>query len=84
MTPRLLTIMGSGETAPTMVKVHRSVVEQLGPGAGAGLLLDTPFGFQTNAAEIASRAVDLLPRQRRSRRSRWPACGGRRPRRPRR
>jgi hypothetical protein len=57
MTPRLLTIMGSGETAPTMVKVHRSVVEQLGPGPVHGLLLDTPFGFQTNASEIASRAV---------------------------
>ncbi len=57
MTPRLLTIMGSGETAPTMVKVHRSVVEKLGPGTAPGLLLDTPFGFQTNAAEIASRAV---------------------------
>ncbi len=57
MIPRLLTIMGSGETAPTMVKVHRSVVEKLGPGSGPGLLLDTPFGFQTNAAEIASRAV---------------------------
>jgi hypothetical protein len=49
--------MGSGETAPTMVKVHRSVVEQLGPGPVHGLLLDTPFGFQTNAPEIASRAV---------------------------
>ena len=65
MTPRLLTIMGSGETAPTMVKVHRSVVERLGAGSGPGpglgtargLLLDTPFGFQTNAPEIASRAV---------------------------
>jgi hypothetical protein len=49
--------MGSGETAPTMVKVHRAVVDQLGPGEGHGLLLDTPFGFQTNASEIASRAV---------------------------
>jgi hypothetical protein len=49
--------MGSGETAPTMVKVHRSVVEKLGPGPVHGLLLDTPFGFQTNASEIASRAV---------------------------
>jgi hypothetical protein len=57
MTPRLLTIMGSGETAPTMVKVHRSVVERLGPDTPPGLLLDTPFGFQTNAAEIAARAV---------------------------
>jgi len=55
--PRLLTIMGSGETAPTMVKVHRSVVEHLGPGEVHGLLLDTPFGFQTNATEIAARAV---------------------------
>ncbi len=60
MSPRLLTIMGSGETAPTMVKVHRAVVEQLGPGAGPGLLLDTPFGFQTNASEIASRAVSYF------------------------
>jgi hypothetical protein len=49
--------MGSGETAPTMVKVHRAVVERLGPGAVEGVLLDTPFGFQTNAAEIAARAV---------------------------
>ncbi len=57
MTPRLLTVMGSGETAPTMVKVHRSVVERLGPGEVDGLLLDTPFGFQTNASEIAARAV---------------------------
>jgi hypothetical protein len=57
MTRRLLTIMGSGETAPTMVKVHRSVLEKLGPGVAPGLLLDTPFGFQTNASEIASRAV---------------------------
>ncbi|HXQ42994.1 MAG TPA: hypothetical protein VN816_00005, partial [Acidimicrobiales bacterium] len=55
--PRLLTIMGSGETAPTMIKVHRSVVGRLGPGPVHGVLLDTPFGFQTNAPEIAARAV---------------------------
>jgi len=57
---RLLTIMGSGETAPTMAKVHRSVVERVGPGKADALLLDTPFGFQTNAAEIAARAVDYF------------------------
>jgi hypothetical protein len=71
----LLTIMGSGETAPTMVKVHRAVNERLqAAGAGTevraahdsgstsvhGLLLDTPFGFQTNAAEIAARAVSYF------------------------
>jgi hypothetical protein len=58
--PRLLTIMGSGETAPTMIKVHRAVVERLGPGPVHGVLLDTPFGFQTNAPEIAARAVDYF------------------------
>jgi hypothetical protein len=58
--PRLLTIMGSGETAPTMIKVHRSVVERLGPGPVHGVLLDTPFGFQTNAPDIAARAVEYF------------------------
>ena len=48
-----------------MIKVHRAVVERLGPGPVHGVLLDTPFGFQTNAPDIAARAVDLLPRQRR-------------------
>jgi cyanophycinase-like exopeptidase len=58
VTPRLLTIMGSGETSPTMVRVHRHLFERLGPSAGGrALLLDTPFGFQENASEIAARAV---------------------------
>jgi hypothetical protein len=52
--------MGSGETAPTMIKVHRSVVERLGPAPVHGVLLDTPFGFQTNAPDIAARAVDYF------------------------
>jgi len=55
--PRLLTIMGSGETAPTMVKVHRQLLERMGPPPVAAVLLDTPFGFQENAREIAGRAV---------------------------
>ena len=54
---RLLTIMGSGETAPTMVKAHRAVVDRLGPSPGHGVLLDTPFGFQMNADELVARAV---------------------------
>jgi hypothetical protein len=40
-----------------MIKVHRAVVERLGPEQTPGLLLDTPFGFQTNAGELAARAV---------------------------
>ena len=49
--------MGSGETAPTMVKMHRSVVEHMGGTVAGAMLLDTPFGFQTNAIELGERAV---------------------------
>ena len=52
--PRLLVIMGSGETSPTMVKVHRLVFDRVGPGPA--VLLDTPYGFQTNAEDISHRA----------------------------
>jgi hypothetical protein len=58
--PRILTIMGSGETAPTMVKVHRAVLERLGPPPVPAVLLDTPFGFQENATELAQRVVDYF------------------------
>ena len=57
--PRLLTLMGSGETAPTMVKVHREVVGRLGRAARAALL-DTPYGFQENASELAQKAVQYF------------------------
>lgn len=53
---RLLVIMGSGETSPTMVKTHKEVFERLGPGPVPAVLLDTPFGFQENADDIAHRA----------------------------
>ena len=50
--------MGSGETAPTMVKVHRELVARL--SKPAAVLLDTPYGFQENAPELASRAVEYF------------------------
>ncbi|MFC7386425.1 hypothetical protein [Sphaerisporangium rhizosphaerae] len=53
--PGVLVLMGSGETAPTMVEVHRSVVGRFGRGPRA-LLLDTPYAFQENAADISARA----------------------------
>src|ERR1017187_8284130 len=55
--PRLLAIMGSGETAPTMVKVHRQLLERMGPAPVPAVLLEPPFGFQENAGGIAGRAV---------------------------
>ena len=54
--PRLLVIMGSGETAPTMKAPHRSVFERLGDAVEA-VMLDTPFGFQENAPTLASTTV---------------------------
>ena len=58
-TPRLLTIMGSGETAPTMMKPHRDLIARL-PGTPSAVVLDTPYGFQENAPELAGRAVEYF------------------------
>jgi len=55
--PRLLTIMGSGETSPTMVKTHRALLERLSPAPVPAVLMDTPYGFQENAADITEKAV---------------------------
>src|SRR4051812_32625234 len=57
---RLLTIMGSGETAPTMVKVHRRLLAE--GGGGPAVLLDTPYGFQENASDISVRAQEYFDR----------------------
>jgi cyanophycinase-like exopeptidase len=53
--PGLLVVMGSGETAPTMVKPHRSIFERVSDRSA--VLLDTPYGFQSNADDISTRAV---------------------------
>ncbi|MGH3572734.1 MAG: hypothetical protein ACRDUW_13015 [Pseudonocardiaceae bacterium] len=49
--------MGSGETAPTMARVHRLLVERLGAPPVDAVLLDSPYGFQENADEISLRTV---------------------------
>ena len=48
--------MGSGETAPTMAKVHRLLLSRSGPPPVPAVMLDTPYGFQENAPELAERA----------------------------
>ena len=59
---RLLTIMGSGETAPTMVKPHREVFERLDADGGdlQAVFLDTPFGFQENAEELSAKTIEYF------------------------
>lgn len=56
---RLLALMGSGETTPTMVPVHRSVFARF-PGRPLAVVLDTPYGFQENADELTERALDYF------------------------
>jgi cyanophycinase-like exopeptidase len=55
--PRILCIMGSGETAPTMSSVHAELLSRMGPPPVPAVLLDTPFGFQENADDICDRAI---------------------------
>jgi cyanophycinase-like exopeptidase len=50
-----LVVMGSGETAPTMVRVHREVFAEV--GEGTAVLLNTPFSFQMNADELVARTL---------------------------
>ena len=57
--PRILAIMGSGETAPTMVTTHRRLTSLL-PTPVKAVVLETPYGFQENAPELASKAVEYF------------------------
>jgi hypothetical protein len=60
--PRILAIMGSGETAPTMAKVHRALFERFEAGVAPvpAAILDTPYGFQENADELSSRTLEFF------------------------
>ena len=57
--PRILAIMGSGETAPAMAKVHRLLFARLGSAGGPAVILDTPYGFQENAEALSARTVEF-------------------------
>ena len=52
---RVLTILGSGETSPTMVTPHQKTFARLGTDVRA-VLLDSPYGFQENADELTEKA----------------------------
>ena len=61
--PRILAIMGSGETAPTMAKVHRLLASRAGTPPVPAVLLDTPYGFQENADELTAKAQEYFREQ---------------------
>jgi len=52
---RVLAIIGSGETSPTMVTVHRELVSRLGLASPQAVVLATPYAFQENAADVSAR-----------------------------
>lgn len=54
--PSRLVIIGSGETAPTMMKVHRELLRD----ARDPLLIDTPFGFQANADDLSEKITEYF------------------------
>ena len=56
--PARLVIIGSGETSPTMVKVHRELLS--GVPAGELSMLDTPFGFQANADDLTDKIAEYF------------------------
>lgn len=63
--PRILAIMGSGETAPTMKAPHRAIFERIGGDHVTGrpvraVMLDTPFGFQENAPILAEKTTEYF------------------------
>jgi hypothetical protein len=51
----VLAIIGSGETSPTMVTVHRELISRLGLTSPQAIVLATPYAFQENAADVSAR-----------------------------
>jgi hypothetical protein len=54
---RVLAVIGSGETSPTMVTVHKDLLDRLGTRDPAAVLIQDPYAFQENAADVSARAV---------------------------
>ena len=49
-----LTFIGSAETSPGMVRVHRRILNELPPRPMVAFI-DTPYGFQENASDITEK-----------------------------
>ena len=58
MAKGVLVLLGSGETAPGMTKVHREVLDQLGEVRAVNL--DTSYGFQENVPQMTEKLLDYF------------------------
>jgi cyanophycinase-like exopeptidase len=54
---RLVALFGSGETSPAMTSVHQELIGRVSLPEVNAIVIDTPFGFQENADDIAFRIV---------------------------
>ncbi len=53
-----IAILGSGETSPNLISVHRKLINNLEDKVNA-YMIDTPFGFQENADELVKKLKDF-------------------------
>jgi len=58
----LLAIIGSGETSPTMVSIHRTLLANVHLRRCAAVLLETPYAFQENVDDVSTRARSYFAR----------------------
>jgi len=56
--PGVIALLGSGETAPSMTKVHRQLFNML--GEVRAVALDTSYAFQTNVPQMTAKIVDYF------------------------
>ena len=53
-----IAILGSGETSPNLVSVHRNLINKI-DGEVIASLIDTPFGFQENADQLVEKLIEF-------------------------
>ncbi len=51
-----IAILGSGETSPNLVSVHRELLKSLDNSSGV-YMIDSPFGFQENADQLVEKII---------------------------
>jgi hypothetical protein len=58
MSKGVLALLGSGETAPGMTKVHRQLLKRLGDVRAVNL--DTAYGFQENVPQMTEKLLNYF------------------------
>ena len=58
MNQGVLALLGSGETAPGMTKIHRELLKEL--GEGRAINLDTAYGFQQNVPQMSEKLEEYF------------------------